>query len=171
MRQPVEQQIKRSGQGDDQKRREVAADRRLRESMNGVDHAAASQECAEDGHDISHDHQDNIPNLQHAFLFLNHDRMQEGSSDQPRHQRCILHRIPRPEAAPAQLVIRPLAAEQNPDAQEHPGNHRPSACRANPGIAELLRNQRSHRKCKRHSKADEAEIKHGRVDHHVRVLQ
>jgi len=116
-------------------------------------------------------HQHHVPDLEHALLFLNHDRVQERRSNQPWHQRGILDRIPTPEAAPAQFVIRPLAAQQNSNAQKHPGHHGPPACRANPSVAKLLGEHRRHGEREWNRKAHEAQIQHGRMDHHVGILK
>ena len=63
------------------------------------------------------------------------DRMEQGGRREPRHQRGILDRVPEPPAAPAELVIGPIAAggdaerQQDPGA-EHPWPHRPRERRA-----------------------------------------
>ena len=44
---------------------------------------------------------------------------------QPRHQRGILDRVPEPPAAPAELVIGPVAAGGDAERQEDPGAQHP----------------------------------------------
>src|SRR5438093_11279356 len=45
--------------------------------MDGLHHAAACQQGSENRHDKGKDDQHHIPDLQHAFLFLDHDGMQK----------------------------------------------------------------------------------------------
>ena len=169
--QAVENQIQRSRQRDDDKRHEVAADIGLREGMNGIDEAAARQCRSEDRHRVGCDDQHHIPDLQHAFLFLHHHRVKIGGADQPGHQRCVFDRIPRPVSAPAQFVISPVAAQQNSDRENSPGDHRPASRRTNPGVAELARDQGRDAERVRDGKTDQARVKHGRMNHHQRVLE
>ena len=46
--------------------------------------------------------------------------MDQRRADQPGHERGVLHRIPEPPAAPAELVVGPPAAERDADGLEHP---------------------------------------------------
>ena len=48
---------------------------------------------------------DDVPDLQHPALLLDHHRVQERGAGQPRHQRRVLDRIPGPVAAPAELGV------------------------------------------------------------------
>src|SRR5206468_1098043 len=106
--------------------------------MDGLHHAAACQQSSENRHDKGKDDQHHIPDLQHAFLFLDHDGMQKRGSNQPGHHRGVLNRIPCPEAAPTQFVVCPFTAEHDSDAQKHPRDHRPAARRTNPCIGIML---------------------------------
>ena len=47
---------------------------------------------------------DDVPDLQHPALLLDHHRVQERGGDEPRHQRRVLDRVPRVVAAPADLL-------------------------------------------------------------------
>ena len=46
--------------------------------------------------------------------------VEKDPGDEPRHQRRIFHRIPAPIAAPAQHLIRPIAANEDPRPQKAP---------------------------------------------------
>src|SRR2546422_891540 len=86
---------------------EEVADARLREGVDARDHARARDERAEDREQPRPQNQREIPFLQHAPFFLDHDRMEEGRHDQPRQERRIFDGIPRPIAAPSQFDVRP----------------------------------------------------------------
>ena len=139
--------------------------------MDGLHHAAACQQSSENRHDKGKDDQHHIPDLQHAFLFLDHDGMQKRGSNEPRHHRGVLNRIPCPEAAPTQFVVCPFTAKHDSDTQKHPRDHRPAARRTNPCIAKLLGNHGGDGECKGNRKADKTEIQHRRMNHHIGVLQ
>ena len=86
---------------------------------------------------------DDVPDLEHAALLLDHDRVQEGGADQPRHQRGVLDRVPAPVAAPAELRVGPARAEQDPDREEDPGDQREAAGRR--GSSSASRRRRDQR--------------------------
>ena len=74
-------------------------------------------------------HQHHVPDLEHPLLLLHHHGVQERGGGQPRHQRGVLDGIPRPVAAPADLDVRPVRAQQHADAQARPREQRPAAAR------------------------------------------
>ena len=78
----------------------------------------ASRKVDDDEHDV--------PLPQHAALFLDHDRVEERRAGEPREERRVLDRIPRPVAAPSQLDVRPPHAERDADGEEEPGDERPA---------------------------------------------
>ena len=116
-------------------------------------------------------HQHHVPDLQHPLLLLHHHRVQERGGRQPRHQRGVLDRIPGPVAAPADLDVRPVRAQQHADAQARPREQRPAADGHQPACVGAARDQRGHRECERHGQRDVAQVQHRRVGDHVRVLQ
>ena len=99
------------------------------------------------------------------------ERMEQGGRRQPRHQRGILDRVPEPPAAPAQLVISPVAARgdakrQEDPARQHPWPHRPRQRRV-----DLAGEQRADREAERHRQADIAEVERRRMEGEAGVLE
>ena len=92
------------------------------------------------------DDQRDVPDLEHPAALLDHDRVQEGGADQPRHHRRVLDRVPAPVAAPAELGVRPARAEQDPDREEDPGDQREAAGDPDPARVEPARDQRADRR-------------------------
>ena len=86
-------------------------------------------------------------------------------------KRGVLHRVPRPDAAPAQLDVGPPHAEGDADRQEEPRHQRPFPHRDDPAGVEPPGQQRRDRERERDGDADVAEIQHRRVHHHAGVLQ
>ena len=115
--------------------------------------------------------QPHIPDLQHAALFLHHDRMQECRAREPRQERGIFDGIPTPIAAPTQHGISPMRAEEDAAGQKSPGHHRPTAGNVNPLFSGIAHDQRTQRKGERNGEAHVAQIQHGRVNHHLGILQ
>ena len=147
------------------------ADRGEHEGVHRGHDPRAGQQGAEDREAERQRHQRDVPDLQHPLLLLHDDRVQEGGADEPGHERGVLDRIPPPEAAPADLDVGPVGAEQHPDAEERPGGQRPAPGRHDPALVGLPGQQRGHRVGERHREPDVAEVQHRRVDDHVGVLQ
>src|SRR5207253_4774561 len=78
------------------------------------------------------DHERDVPELEHSPPLLDHHRVEERRGGEPRHERRVLHRIPRPVAAPAEDVVAPPAADQEPEREEVPGDDRPAARQRDP---------------------------------------
>ena len=156
---------------EDQEDEEEVADTRLRERVHARDHAGARDERAEDRQEPGADDQSEIPLLQHPALFLNHDRVEECGHHEPRQQRGVFHGIPGPVAAPPELDVRPPHADQQTDAQKQPGDERPFADRDQPIAVEPFRQQRGDREGERNRDRDVAEVQHGRMEDHPRILQ
>ena len=97
--------------------------------------------------------------------------MDQRGTEQPRHERGILHRVPGPVTAPAEFVVGPAAAQQDAGGEKAPGDQRPAADQAGPKLAAPPGNKCREGEGERHRKADVAEIEHRRVNHHARVLQ
>ena len=97
--------------------------------------------------------------------------MQERRRREPRHERGILDRVPRVVAAPADLDVRPVRAEQLTEAEERPRDEGPAAGRHDPALVGLAREHRSCGERERNRQPDVPEVEHRRVRDHVRVLE
>ena len=139
--------------------------------MDRLQNAGADEEGAEQRHREGADDQARVPNLQHPPLLLDHDRVQEGGAEQPRHQRRVLDRVPGPVAAPAELGVGPAGAKQEPEPKESPGDQGEAAGRADPLGVEAAGDEGADREGERHREGDVARVEHRRVDHHARVLE
>ena len=139
--------------------------------MDRTDDSASREERSQNREPEGREHQPHVPRLQHAALFLHHHRVQESRTGKPRHKRGILDRVPSPVTAPAQHRIRPVRAQEDSDRQETPGHHRPAARDVNPLLTRIAHDQRAHRECEGNSESDVAQIQHGRVNHHLRILK
>ena len=96
--------------------------------------------------------------------------MQVGRAGQPREERGVLHRVPRPVAAPPQDLVRPPGAQQDPHRQAAPGHERPAAGLQQPALPHATRGQRRHRQGERHGEAHIAQVEHRRVERHEDVV-
>jgi hypothetical protein len=101
--------------------------------------------------------------------------MQQGRSDQPRHEAGVLDRVPEPPAAPAQLVIGPEAAEPDADRQEGPAGQGPGPHPSPPrgpeaGVGPPL-DQGRHGQRETDRQPDIARIEQRRMEGQGRVLQ
>ena len=92
----------------------------------------AHQEGAEQAQREGQDRQQQRPALEQAALVGDRERMDQRRAHQPRHERGVLHRIPEPEAAPAELVVRPPAAQRDAAGEERPGRGGPRAASSAP---------------------------------------
>ena len=97
--------------------------------------------------------------------------MQERGAGNPRQQRRVLNRVPRPIAAPAEHGVGPVCAQQHADALKAPCDHGPAARDVNPFFAGITAEQRGHRKRKRDRESGVAEVQHRRMNHHLRILE
>src|SRR6201988_661697 len=167
----LKKEEKENREADRQKPREPGSDRRLREGVNGADDTAAWEERAEKGEPEGGEDEPHVPHLQHAAFFLHHYRMKEGGADQPRHQRSVLDGIPSPIAAPSEDSVGPVGSEKNSAGQESPGHHGPAARDVNPFLAGILHDECAERERERDREADVSEIEHGRMNHHLGILQ
>ena len=163
----------REGAQDDQgqEAEEELADRALAEGVHRADDAGAGEEGAEQGEAEGQDDQGQVPELQHAPPLLDHHRVQERGAGEPRHEGRVLHRVPRPVAAPAQHVIAPPAADQQAEREEVPGHDRPAPGDRDPLVAGPPDDERGHREGERHREAGEAQVERHRMGDHPRVLE
>ena len=97
--------------------------------------------------------------------------MQERGAGEPRHQRGVLDRIPEPEAAPAQDVIGPPAAERDAEREEAPGGESPRPHPARPGGIDAAFEQGGDGEGIGHREADIAEIEQRRMEGEAGILQ
>ena len=137
-------------------------DSRIPERTRKVPEQRQREGAADQGH---------VPDPQHPPPLLDHDRVQEGGADEPRHQRGVLDRVPPPVAAPAELRVRPAGAEQDADPQEQPGDQREAAGGADPARVEPPGDQGADRERERDREEDVARVEHRRVDRHRRVAE
>ena len=111
---------------------EQAALRVRREGMHGRDDAGADDEQAEQRQRKRRDGEEDRPALERAALLGDGEGMHQRRASQPRHEGCVLHRIPEPPAAPAEFVVGPPAAERDADREQGPGDVRPASGPARP---------------------------------------
>ena len=139
--------------------------------MNRRQNARANQKCTQQGQRKSRDGQQHGPGLETAPLFGDCQRMDQRSSNKPGHERRVFNWIPKPPAAPTQLVVGPPAAQTDTDGQKHPCNVGPRARPPGPGRIKIATNQGRNGKGKGYRKTDITHVQQGRVKNHTRVLQ
>src|SRR5205814_1536820 len=114
LRRPQSEEHERTADDEYQKGKDENASARIGgERMHRSQHARTNEERAEERQREGADREQHGPRLERPALFRHRERMNERGADEPRHERRILDRIPEPPAAPAQLVIRPCAAEHD----------------------------------------------------------
>ena len=112
-----------------------------------------------------------VPELEHAPPLLDHHRVQERGGGEPGHEGRVLHGVPRPVAAPAEDVVAPPAADEEPEREEVPGDDRPAARDRDPLVARAPDDQRGHGEGEGHREAREAQVEGHGVGDHARVLE
>ena len=145
-------------------------DDRLRERVDRGQDAPPREERPEHRQRERADHEREVPDLQHPAAFLHHHRMQERGRREPRQQRDVLDRIPRPVAAPAEHAVGPERAEREPDRQERPRGERPPPRDPDPVVAHASGDQSRDRERERHGEPDEPQIEERRMRRHQRVV-
>ncbi len=70
--------------------------------------------------------------LKASAFVRNRQRVNQGGPDEPGHEGRILHRIPKPPAAPPELVVGPEASKRDAAGKKHPGQRRPGTRPARP---------------------------------------
>src|SRR5580704_49034 len=150
---------------------EPRSDGGLRERMNGTDGAGTREQRSENGEHIGDEDEPDVPDFHHAALFLHHHRVQESGGGNPGKQRSIFHRVPRPVAAPTENRVGPVGAKKNADGLKAPGDHRPAARDVNPFFAGIAAEKRGERESERNRETGVAEVKHRRMDIHLRILK
>ena len=119
----------------------------------------------------------NVPTISDRFQTFSIPRRSCTSTEcrnavpkQPRQQRDVLDRVPRPVPAPAEDAVGPQRAQRQADRQEDPGRDRPSARDAHPRVTHPPRDQRGDRERERHREPDEPEVQERRVRRHQRMV-
>ena len=111
----------------------------------------------------------------HAFKRIprgqDRHRMQQRRRCKPRHERCILDRVPEPPAAPSELVIGPIAAGSDPERQEDPGSEHPGPHRSGELPVHVAGQHRADGQAECDRKADIAEVEGRRMEGEAGVLQ
>ena len=148
---------------------EYVADRRLGECVHGGNQAAAGQESAVDAQRKGEYDERHVPDFEHPFLFLDHDRVQKCGAREPGKQSGVFNRVPTPVPAPSQDHVGPVAAQKLPGPQEEPGPDGPAPGGPDPLLVHLPAQERGHCKCIRHDESHVTEIQHGRVNGHGRM--
>ena len=90
--------------------------------------------------------------------------MEVRGAGEPRQEAGVLHRVPPPHAAPAEHLVAPPSAEQDPDGQEPPGVQRPSPGGHQPALTDTPGDQRGDGEGERDREPDVAEIQDRRVE-------
>ncbi len=150
---------------------EPGADPRLGERVHALDHPAPGDERADERQEKGQGHEKVVPELHHVALLLDHHRVQVRRPGEPGHERRVLHRVPGPVAAPAELHVGPPPAQQDPDREEEPGEEHPAARAADPRVVQTPGDERRHREGEGDRQSHVAQVEARRVDHHRRVLE
>ncbi len=150
---------------------EPGADRGLRKSVHRTDHTRTREEGPEHREQEGREDERHVPDFQHAAFFLHHDGMQKCRAGEPGHERSIFHRVPSPVTAPPEDSVSPVRAEENADGEEAPGHHGPAARDLNPFLAGILHDERAQREGEGNGEAYVSQVKHGRMDDHLGILQ
>ena len=128
------------------------------------------QEGAEDGQRERRDRQGEVPHPHQAAPFLHEGRVEVGRPAEPGQQRGVLDRVPTPEAAPTEHLIRPPGTEHDADGQEGEGHQGPAPALDLPAVAHPARGQHADGEGEGHGEDDEADVEERRVDRHQRVV-
>ena len=139
--------------------------------MDRGENPAPCQERAKDGKGKGQDDEDDVPDLEHAFFLLDHDRMKVGCAGEPGQERGVLHGIPGPVAAPSEYPIRPPGAKHITQSQEEPGKDRPTARAGNPFRTQTPGDQCRESEGERDREAHIANVKRWRMKEHAGVLE
>ena len=145
-------------------------DRAFREGVHAVQHTGAREERAEDGETERGDEERQVPYAQHSPALLHEYRVDVGGRGDPRHERGVFHRVPRPHAAPPEHLVAPPAPEDDSEREEAEGEQRPPSRGEQPALTETTSHERGDRERKRHGHADVPEVQKRRVEHHEDVV-
>ena len=96
--------------------------------------------------------------------------MDVGGAGEPGEERGVLDRIPTPVTAPAEDLVAPPRAEDDPGGQEAPREQRPASGDEQPPLTDASGDQRTDREGERNGEADVAEVEHRRMERDQRVV-
>ena len=139
--------------------------------MHRGEDAGADEEGADEAEAEGEDGEQCRPGEEGAAFFADDEAVQQRGADEPRHERGVFHRIPEPPAAPAEFVVRPVAAEGDAEGQRQPGGERPRAGAAQPEGIEPPLPESGDDEGEGDGKADVAGIEQRRVQDEAGVLQ
>ncbi|OIQ68924.1 hypothetical protein GALL_494760 [mine drainage metagenome] len=139
--------------------------------MDRGQYARAHQERTQQTQGKRNQRQHDGPASEQAALFCDCQRVDQRRANQPGQKRGIFNRVPKPPAAPAQLVISPPGTHGNTNGQANPGRCSPGTRPARPGRIQPAIEQCSDGEGKRHRHADITHVKHRRVKHQPGILQ
>ena len=111
-----------------------------------------------------------VPHPQQAAALLDEHRVQIGGGAQPREERRVLHRVPGPEAAPPEHLVRPPRSEHDARRSETPTRTTSTAGWRAATPRRSARHERGDGEGEGDGEADEAEVEQGRVEGHQRVV-
>ncbi len=97
--------------------------------------------------------------------------MKKRGGGEPRHQRGILDRVPEPPAAPAQLIIGPIASGGDAKGQHDPRRQHPGPHRAGDGRSNLAPDQAADGDAEGDRQADITDVERGRVEGETGILK
>src|SRR5262249_40379568 len=96
-RAPGEQRKPSTDENDENSENEHASRRIVGESMHGCEYTRSHEKCTDERKRERQYGKQYRPNFQCVAFLHNNGRMQKRSAGQPRHQRCVFNRIPKPE--------------------------------------------------------------------------
>ena len=128
------------------------------------------QERAEDGQRERRDRQGEVPDPHQAAPLLHERRVEVGGPAEPGQQGRVLDRVPPPEAAPTEHLVRPPGTEHDADGQEREGHQGPSPALDLPAVTHPAGGQHADGKGEGHGEDHESDVEERRVDHHERVV-
>ncbi len=165
-------QRQRPANDDAQEHQDEQAARRVGgEGMHRGQHPGAHQEGAQQAQGEGQQCVQHRPALEGPALLGHSQGMDQGRAGQPGHEGGILHRVPEPPAAPAQLVVGPPAAQGDTNGQEYPGYGGPGTRPARPGRVQLASDQGGDGETEGDRQAHITHVEHGRVHRQAEVLQ
>ena len=170
-RAPGEQSERTDDEDGENGENEHAASRIAREGVHGRQDAGPHQEGPQQRQGKGKDGEEDCPHLERVTFLHDRDRMDEGGSGKPWHQRRVLDRVPEPKAAPAQRIVGPVRTHRDAEGEEPPGDQSERPDETRPGRVDAAFDQR--RRCERENdrEADIAEVQQRRMDREAGILK
>ncbi|CAN5774580.1 hypothetical protein BH24ACT2_BH24ACT2_16940 [soil metagenome] len=123
---PPDQRGRGAGGDDHQGEQGPAHGDGLGEGVDGGDGAGPGEQGAHQGGDEGAEGQGDGGEADPTSVFVHHGAVEQGGGTQPGEQGSVLHRVPRPEAAPAQLDVGPMRSGQHAHGEDQPGGSGPA---------------------------------------------